>query len=117
MVNFYELDKLDSYIDRIEIGESNKKTGNQLFADQKYQEALKLYEDAILNLEFDENSKSKNLRLAMHNNMSLIYQKIGEFSKSLERAEQALSVYPNNMKATLRKIRALTELGEYDNAT
>ena len=36
MVNFYELDKLDSYIDRIEIGEKNKKMANDLFKENKY---------------------------------------------------------------------------------
>lgn len=82
-----------------------KTKGNGFFKEHKYNEALECYNKAI---ELDATNH------VFFSNRSGTYAALGQFEKSLEDANQALSIKPDHTNSISRKGHALLNLGKID---
>jgi tetratricopeptide (TPR) repeat protein len=80
---------------------------NALFLDERYQEALELYNSAILKHPQDHVALDKRAALKL---------KLNQPQEALEDAERALQIQPNSNTAFLRKGQALFGLEKYAEA-
>ncbi|WHH60906.1 tetratricopeptide repeat protein [Petroclostridium sp. X23] len=90
----------------IEAVEANE-TGYSLMQEGKYEEAIKLFQNAIkLGLQND----------AALNNLSWAYYELGEYQKSFEYSEKSLAIQPNEDAEYVNYGNALYGLGKYEEA-
>eukprot|EP00092_Neocalanus_flemingeri_P010374 GFUD01011181.1.p1 GENE.GFUD01011181.1~~GFUD01011181.1.p1 ORF type:complete len:971 (+),score=255.23 GFUD01011181.1:112-2913(+) len=88
-----------------------KEEGNALFKDGKYDEAFKLYTEA---LEIDKFNIVTNAKLYF--NRALVYVKLGKLSEAIEDCTQAIHLDKTYHKPYLRRANAYMEIESFDQA-
>jgi hypothetical protein len=89
------------------MAEKIKQKGNELFKQQKYQEAIDEYTKAL---------KISHGDAILLSNRSIGYWKIGQYQAALTDAESCIAAKPDWVKGYLRKAVALNSLERYDQA-
>lgn len=84
-----------------------KDKGNAALAEEKFDEAVRLYSEAI---------KLDGKNHILYSNRSAAYAKLKDFSKALEDAEMTVKLKPDWGKGFSRKGAALTYLGRHQEA-
>lgn len=84
-----------------------KETGNELFKNNKYTEALEAYTTAL---------RLWPSHLPLYTNRSLTYIKLGRYADALKDADWALRLHDKHPKALLRRGLALQGLERFDEA-
>jgi tetratricopeptide (TPR) repeat protein len=82
-----------------------KDKGNKAISEQKFDEAIKFYSQAI---ELDKKNH------VLYSNRSAAYAKAGKFEEAIEDADMAISLKPDWAKGHLRKGNALACIGKYN---
>ncbi|KPJ11757.1 DnaJ-like subfamily C member 7 [Papilio machaon] len=88
-----------------------KEEGNEAFKMGRWQQALKLYNEA---LEVDKNNKTVNAKL--YYNKATVCAKLNQIKEAAEACTAALELDENYVKALLRRAKCYTELGEHEDA-
>ena len=88
-----------------------RESGNQLFKEQKYEDAASHY-IKCLNLK----GNNKDELLAAHKNLAAAYLKLRKYEDALKSASAALEICPNDVKALFRRCQAYDGLEQYANA-
>lgn len=86
---------------------SLKEQGNKALAENKFDEAIKLYTEAI---SYDDKNQ------ILYSNRSAAYAKAGKFEEALADAEKTIELYPTWPKGYSRKGVALAGLQKYADA-
>lgn len=89
------------------LAESKREQGNELYSRQKYDEALKLYTEAIA---LDRHN------VAYVNNRAACYMMLGNYSAALTDCRLALQKDPSNAKGLLREAKCYVSLGDIGSA-
>ena len=92
---------------------SFRKRGNQAYKDGKFDEALKLYDQAI---EAKQTSTKQTEISSLYSNKSMCYFHQKKFEQALEQITQALKHNKSNIKAWFYKGQAHFELKQYSNS-
>lgn len=89
-----------------------KQEGNELFAKQQYEEAIRVYQKAITKC-YGDKSLSE-LKTICTLNIAACYIKLKKFKDCIFHCEQVLMEQPKNVKANYRAAVANFELHEYE---
>merc|ERR1719154_693205 len=88
-----------------------KEEGNSLFKDGKYDEAFKLYTEA---LEIDKFNIKTNAKLFF--NRATVYVKLGKLSEAIDDCTKAIELDKTYQKPYLRRAKAYMEIESFDQA-
>jgi len=91
--------------------EIDKHEANDLFKQGKIQDAITLYQKALLRTTDDE--KGQAVKADLHANLAACYVQLYEPKKVLENCEAAIKISPNHVKALLRRGQAYEALEKY----
>ena len=101
-----ELKPREATVSSVE-AEAKKKEGNEAFSAKKFDEALKLYTEAIA---LDSNNA------VYYSNRSACHASKGSWKESLDDAKECITRDPKFMKGYYRLSVAQMELGQFDDA-
>ena len=87
--------------------EQLKEKGNCLFREKKYEDALKIYEDA---------TRLDSTNAACWSNQAACFDKLGDYAEMKRAADKAVSADPTFVKGYYRLAKAQKELGELTEA-
>lgn len=93
-----------------------KNEGNQHYKNEKYTEALEVYNRAIENLRPHAGDDVRQMRTQLLSNAALCYLKQKCWGKARDSCDEALKIDPKNIKATLRRGQALAGLDNLSEA-
>ncbi|XP_041976912.1 dnaJ homolog subfamily C member 7 [Aricia agestis] len=96
---------------RAKLLKQKKEEGNEAFKMGQWQQALKLYNEA---LSIDNNNKKVNAKL--YYNKATVCSKLNQTKEAADACTAALELDENYIKALLRRAKCYTELGEYEEA-
>ncbi|GBP11843.1 DnaJ homolog subfamily C member 7 [Eumeta japonica] len=88
-----------------------KEEGNEAFKMGRWQQALNLYNEALL---IDKNNKTVNAKLYF--NKATVCSKLNQIREAADACTAALELDENYVKALLRRAKCYTEIGEYEDA-
>lgn len=89
-----------------------KEQGNEEFRLQRYKEAVEKYAEALLWCP----KKYTQERATFHNNKAMAHIKKGEWEDAIYETTQVLSIYPDDLKALMRRSMAYENDKKYDEA-
>ncbi|KAL6760549.1 hypothetical protein V8C86DRAFT_2550657 [Haematococcus lacustris] len=130
-VDFEEADDEDGessgnlmYEERLERAEKRRLTGNQLFAEGKYREAMGKYatalsyldEDFMMQLEGFYEDKANEVKVPIHLNMAACQLRIKDYHTAVYNCSEVLKLQPGNVKALFRRGTARHALGQTEGA-
>jgi len=99
-----------NYEDSLKLAESYKEDGNKLFNQNKFEEAIEKFTDAInLNIETKKNSIYYSNRANCHN-------KIENFGLAIEDSNKAIEIDKDYLKSYFRRATANLILSHFDEA-
>eukprot|EP00927_Polykrikos_kofoidii_P078608 TRINITY_DN75412_c0_g1_i1.p1 TRINITY_DN75412_c0_g1~~TRINITY_DN75412_c0_g1_i1.p1 ORF type:complete len:610 (+),score=160.57 TRINITY_DN75412_c0_g1_i1:198-1832(+) len=93
-----------------------KNEGNDLIRKGEYKQALTSYDRALENLRPHSGDDVKQLRLSLLLNAALCHLKLKAYQKSIDMAEEALTINAKSVKAIFRRGLARFELGQLPQA-
>ena len=110
-----------SYTERRAFLLGHKAKGNALFKERKFDEACKVYMEAVSaltqgNSEEDKVDATTNLHVPLVNNLAACFVELGEWRRAAALSNEVLKLDPRNLKALLRKGRALKHMMEHEEA-
>ena len=105
--------------DKLKAALELKEQGNELFRNQKYDEALKVYLQSLSASNFGDSTSSSSgnvntLIVPILGNMAACCLQMKEYVKVAKFCEQIIQLRPDNFKANLRKGISFYYLKEYD---
>lgn len=111
-----------SYEERRAFLLEHKAKGNALFQERKFDEACKVYMEAVSALtegssEEDKADATANLHVPLVNNLAACFVELGEWRRAAALSNEVLKLDAQNLKALLRKGRALKHMMEHEEAT
>ncbi|KAJ9532937.1 hypothetical protein QJQ45_018036, partial [Haematococcus lacustris] len=112
------------YEERLERAEKRRLTGNQLFAEGKYREAMGKYatalsyldEDFMMQLEGFYEDKANEVKVPIHLNMAACQLRIKDYHTAVYNCSEVLKLQPGNVKALFRRGTARHALGQTEGA-
>lgn len=110
-----------SYHERREFLIGHKEKGNALFKEKKFEEACKVYMEAVSALTQGSNEEEKedavqNIHVPLVNNLAACFVELGEWRRAAALSNEVLKLDKGNLKAMLRKGRALLHMHEHEEA-
>lgn len=90
-----------------------KNQGNQQMQSQQYEQAAKLYEQAVKIINSDSFDDLKSLIMG---NLSQAYIKLNKFDLAADFATQAIQIQPTNIKFYYRRAIAYIQTSQFDRA-
>jgi len=90
---------------------AKKDEGNALFKQEKYQEALDIYSEALVIDKFHARANAK-----LYCNRAACYSKVGKFSEAIDDCSKAIQLDKSYQKAFLRRAMAFIETEAFDQA-
>ncbi|ELU06040.1 hypothetical protein CAPTEDRAFT_168280 [Capitella teleta] len=114
-----------SVSDRVELADSKRERGNELYlrcdhsaAINSYTKALKIVDSSTESRREDATELQKliDMRVKCYNNMTAAQLKVEAFDAAIKSADEVLRIQPENVKALFRKGKCLAAKGEVTSA-
>ena len=90
--------------------------GGELFKEGKFEEAITEYKNALDAVSKKYGDDIRQMKVRANRNISISYSRISNWKESLNYADQVLNTEENDLKALLRKLEALINLGNSEEA-
>ncbi|KAJ8611867.1 hypothetical protein CTAYLR_005781 [Chrysophaeum taylorii] len=111
------------FSDRWRLVTKNKDEGTELFKDGNFAHATKRYKDALVHasklahdLTPDQQQQTKRVKIDLHVNMALCWQKLDKVEASVRSCDEALKLDEAHPKALYRRAFAYENLKRFDDA-
>lgn len=109
LLNFFDKkkDKLQyTSEERLELAKSLKEEGTKAFVAGELSTAISKYDEALDMIDWEALPEVPEMKIALNNNLALIYLKQKKYDEAIKAAEKVLEQDKNNIKAFLRKAKA-----------
>lgn len=100
--------------ERIEMAKQFKNEGNEAWKNKNAEEALKKWELALDYIDNNFDADAQTFKVSVRLNLALVNKNLGNFKKSIEHADIALEIDPQNVKALYRRAQTHIALCEFD---
>jgi len=100
--------------ERIEMAKQYKNEGNEAWKTKNADEALKKWELALDYIDNNFDPDSQAFKVSVRMNLALVNKNLGNFKKSIEHADIALELDPQNVKALYRRAQTRVALADFD---
>ena len=108
----WELDENE----RMSLALSMKNDGNDLFKSNSLAEARNTYREAFKIIEYDSGEKFSELKISVLLNISLVSNKLKDYSEGVFAATQALDINEMHVKALFRRASSRQGLSQFEEA-